>query len=108
MEMADNTSPIEVDDHEEAVTGNKSYNKHFKVAVIYNGVSERFNVRPDELVKSLLEKAIKKFGSIPNPHTLSLFNDAGEELDDNKTLEAAGVKPHDNLLLRPSTVKGGK
>ena len=29
------------------------------------------------------------------------------ELKDDQTIEASGVKPHDVLLLRPSTVRGG-
>jgi hypothetical protein len=78
----------------------------FEVEVIYNGVSKRFEVRHDELVKTLLNKALAAFGPIPNPHTLSLYKGA-EELEDGKTLEQAGVKPCDKLLLRPSKVKGG-
>jgi hypothetical protein len=41
-----------------------------------------------------------------NPHTLSLYKD-GKELADTSTIKQAGIKPHDVLLLRPSTVKGG-
>jgi hypothetical protein len=80
--------------------------EEFEVSVTYNGVKKPFEVRRNELVKTLLDKAIKEFGSPPNPHTLSLFKGT-EELQDGKTLEASGVKPHDMLLLRPSTVKGG-
>ena len=79
----------------------------FKVDVLYNGVAKHFEVRPQELVKALLEQAIKKFGPIPNAHTLSLYNAGGQELDDNQTIAAAGVKAGDQLLLRPSQVKGG-
>jgi len=79
----------------------------FKVKITYNGVTKSLEARYDELVKTLLNKAINVFGPIPQPHTLSLFNAAGDELDDNKTLEASGVKPDDTLLLRPSKVKGG-
>lgn len=79
----------------------------FEVSIIYNGVTKPFEARRNELVKTLLEKAINAFGPIPQPHTLSLFK-GGDELQDGKTLEASGVKPHDVLLLRPSKVKGGK
>jgi hypothetical protein len=78
----------------------------FKVEVIYNGVPKPFEVRHDELVKILLDKALAAFAPIPNPHTLSLYKGA-EELKDGETLEQSGVKPHDKLLLRPSKVKGG-
>jgi hypothetical protein len=78
----------------------------FKVDVFYNGVPKAFEVRHDELVKTLLDRALAAFGPIPNPHTLLLYKGA-EELDDAKTLDQSGVKPNDKLLLRPSTVKGG-
>jgi hypothetical protein len=77
-----------------------------KVEVIYNGVPKPFEVRYDELVRILLDKALAAFGPIPTPHTLSLYKGA-EELKDGETLEQSGVKPHDKLLLRPSKVKGG-
>ena len=78
----------------------------FTVEVIYNGVIKPFEVRHDELVKTLLDKALAAFGPIPNPHTLALYSGA-DELEDGQTLEQSGVKPHDKLLLRPSKVKGG-
>lgn len=79
----------------------------FNVTITYNGVNKHFTVRPDELIKTLLAKGVEKFGPIPNAHILSLFDAAGNELDDSKTIEAANVQPRDILLLRPSTVKGG-
>ena len=66
-----------------------------------------FEVRPNELVKSLLDKALAAFGPIPNPHMLSLYKGA-QELGDGKSLEQSGVRPHDQLLLRPSRLKGGE
>jgi hypothetical protein len=78
----------------------------FTVEVLYNGVKKKFEARPEETVKHLLEQAIRAFGSVPNPHTLSLYKD-GKELPDGQTLKEAGVKPHDLLLLRPGAVKGG-
>ncbi len=92
----------------EAVIEKEKHHHQFKVEVLYNGVKKQFEVRHDELVKTLLNKAINAFGPIPNPHTLSLYTAGGEELDDAKTIEAAGVKPSEVLLLRPSRVKGGK
>jgi hypothetical protein len=79
----------------------------FEVTVIYNGVPKNFEVRRDELVQRLLEQARAAFGPIPNAHLLALFTKAGVELNDNQTIEAAGVKPHEVLLMRPSTVRGG-
>lgn len=79
----------------------------FEVTVLYDGVKKKFEVRPGELVKKLLDQAIKEFGPLLNPHTLSLFTEAGEELKDEQTIKDAGIKPHELLLLRPSKVKGG-
>jgi hypothetical protein len=79
----------------------------FEVTVIYNGVPKKFEVRRDELVQRLLEQARQAFGPIQNPHLLGLFNKEGVELKDDQSIAAAGVKPHDVLLLRPSTVRGG-
>lgn len=78
----------------------------FKVEVIHNGVSRPFEVHRDELVKVLLEKAIREFGSVGEAHRQSLYKD-GKPLDDNLSLHAAGVRPGDKLLLRTNEVKGG-
>jgi len=58
-------------------------------------------------VRAILEHAIKAFGITQQPHLLSLFTEAGVELDDNLSAEKAGVKPGEKLLLRPGAVKGG-
>jgi hypothetical protein len=79
----------------------------FDILVIYNGIEKGIEVTRSETIKSVLERSIRAFGSLPNPHTLSLFTAAGQELDDTKTVESAGLKPHERLLLRPSHVKGG-
>ena len=78
----------------------------FTVEVLYDGVKKSFEVRVGETVKHLLDKAIRAFGTLPNPHTLSLYKD-GKELPDTQTIKEAGIKPCDVLLLRPSKVKGG-
>lgn len=78
----------------------------FVVKVLYNGVAKPFEVRRDELVRRLLDQARQAFGPITNPHLLGLFTKAGE-LKDDQTIQAAGVKPHEKLLLRPSAVRGG-
>jgi hypothetical protein len=80
--------------------------REFTVEILYDGVKKKFEVRAEETVKALLEKAIAAFGPLPNPHMLSLYK-GGNELSDTQTLKEAGVKPHDVLLLRPSKVKGG-
>jgi Zn-dependent metalloprotease len=78
----------------------------FEVKVLYNGVKKPFEVRLEEKVAKLREQAISTFGPITNPHLLGLFKD-GKELKDTDTIKEAGVKPCDELLLRPSEVRGG-
>jgi hypothetical protein len=78
----------------------------FQVEVVYDGIKKHFEVRLEETMKQLLDQAIRAFGPLPNPHTLSLYKD-GKELQDSQTIKDAGIKPCDVLLLRPSTVKGG-
>lgn len=90
---------------EEAIRGQEPPCE-FAVEVLYDGVRKKFEVRIDETVKQLLDKAIAAFGPLPNPHTLALYKD-GKELADSLTIKQAEIKPHDVLLLRPSTVKGG-
>jgi hypothetical protein len=80
--------------------------REFAVEVLYDGVRKKFEVRIEETVKQLLDKAIAAFGPLPNPHTLALYKD-GKELADSLTVKQAEIKPCDVLLLRPSTVKGG-
>jgi hypothetical protein len=79
----------------------------FYVTVLYNGVPKKFEVRRNELVQRLLDQARQAFGPINQPHLLALFTKDGVELKDDQSIEAAGVKPQEVLLLRPSTVRGG-
>jgi hypothetical protein len=90
----------------EAIREEEEEVRHFTVEVLYDGVRKKFEVRVEETVKQLLDKALIAFGPLPAPHALALFKD-GKELSDPLTIKEAGIKPHDVLLLRPSTVKGG-
>jgi hypothetical protein len=65
-------------------------------------------VRHEETVKQVLDRAVAAFQPLPQPHTMSLFTEAGDELKNEAlTVDQAGIHEHDKLLLRPSTVKGG-
>jgi hypothetical protein len=79
----------------------------FDVVIIYNGIKKPIKVKLDELIKTVLQKAIALFGSPPNPHLLSLFTEAGRELPEAETVKQVGLHPDEKLLLRPSAVKGG-
>ncbi len=79
----------------------------FEVKVIYNGVDKKLDIQAGETVKQVLDQAIQVFSPLPQPHLMSLFNEAGAELNDALTVDQAGIRPKDRLLLRPSQVKGG-
>ncbi len=79
----------------------------FTIAIIYNGVDKPITANPHQAVQAALQHAIDAFGTLPNAHTLALFNTNGDELDNGISIAAAGVKPGDTLLLRPSKVRGG-
>ena len=81
--------------------------KKFTIEIAYNGVTKPFHVEPHEQVAVLLKKAIETFGITQNPHLLSLFRQDGSVVPENETVERAGLKPGEVLLLRPNAVKGG-
>ena len=74
----------------------------------YNGLTKGVEISRDATVKTLLERSIAAFGNLPNAHTLALWTAAGVELtNEQQTLKDAKLKNKDELLLRPSAVKGG-
>jgi hypothetical protein len=84
--------------------------KEQKVTVIYNGVHERIDFKFEETLGVLRQRAVDAYGNIPQPHTVSLFTEAGVELGpdrDQETIRQAGIEKNDKLLLRPSKVRGG-
>jgi hypothetical protein len=81
--------------------------KKFAVEIVYNGVSKPLQVQPEEQVTALLHQAIAAFGVTQNPHLLSLFRQDGTVVPENESIERAGLKPGEVLLLRPNAVKGG-
>lgn len=84
--------------------------KQSKVRVIYNGMTEKVEFRPDETMGVLRERAVKAFGNVPTPHLLSLHTKEGVEFGpdrDQQTIRDAGIKKNDELLLRPGVVRGG-
>ena len=81
--------------------------RKFTVEIVYNGVTKPFHVEPHEQVAALLKKAIETFGITQNPHLLSLFRQDGTLVPEHETIERAGLKPGEVLLLRPNAVKGG-
>ena len=91
----------------EAIASEEHATHGFKLTVIYNGVDKEFAVKPAESVKQLFDQAVMAFGIAGNLHTLSLYTPGGQELTDALSIKDAGIKPKDELLLRPSAVKAG-
>ena len=81
--------------------------KKFVVGVVYNGVTKPIEVVPEEQVTALLKKAIAVFGITQNAHLLSLYREDGTVVPENESVERAGLRPDEVLLLRPNAVKGG-
>jgi hypothetical protein len=82
--------------------------KKFLVDVTYNGVTKPIEVQPEERITALLAQAIASFGITQNPHLLSLYREDGTVVPENESVEQAGLKPNQLLLLRPNAVKGGE
>lgn len=81
--------------------------KRFVVEIVYNGVTKPETVEQEESVIAVLQRAIAAFGITQAPHVLSLFREDGSLVPENESVERAGLKPGQVLLLRPSAVKGG-
>jgi hypothetical protein len=81
--------------------------RKFAVDVVYNGITKPLQVEPEERVAALLQRAIAVFGITQQPHLLSLFRQDGSVVPENESVERAGLKPGEILLLRPNVVKGG-
>jgi hypothetical protein len=77
------------------------------VTITFNGHDKVIAYQPQEQVEAVLNRALNDFQVQQNRHLMSLFNEAGAELNDKSSMAAAGVKPGDVLVLRQSTVKGG-
>ena len=83
------------------------HEKKFEVKVAYNGVTKKVEIEPEQPVTGLLQKAIQTFGITQNPHLLSLYREDGSLVPEDRSVEAAGLKKEEVLLLRPNAVKGG-
>jgi hypothetical protein len=74
--------------------------------VTFNGQDKEIAYQPQATVGALLEHAKQAFG-VQSNHLLGLFNQAGAELKDDQSAQAAGIVRGALLVLRQSTVKGG-
>ena len=81
--------------------------KQFTVEIVYNGITKPLVVEPEQQVTALLARAIAAFNIGQNPHLLSLYREDGTLVPENESIERAGLKPNQILLLRQNAVKGG-
>jgi hypothetical protein len=81
--------------------------KKFAIEIVYNGLTKSIHVDLEEHVSALIQKAIAAFAITQNPHLLSLYRQDGNVIPENDSVERAGIKKGDILLLRPNAVKGG-
>jgi hypothetical protein len=81
--------------------------KKFTVQIVYNGVTKSLEVELEQHITTVLQKAIALFAITQNPHLLSLFRQDGTQVPETETVERAGLKAGQVLLLRPNVVKGG-
>lgn len=79
---------------------------HLKVS--FNSREHPFNEDSDTSVGTVKTEAIRFFDAAGDPNALGLFKADNTPLDDNATLEDAGVADHSTLYLRPRRVGGGR
>ncbi|HVA22162.1 MAG TPA: hypothetical protein VNN74_08725 [Candidatus Micrarchaeia archaeon] len=81
--------------------------QHDHVVVTYNGADQSIRYEPHERVDAVLKRALDLFNIQANRHLYGLFTEANVELPDGESMEKAGVRPGQLLILRQSTVRGG-
>jgi hypothetical protein len=81
--------------------------RKFDVEIVYNGFAKPLEVELNESVSTVLQRAIAEFHITQNPHLLSLYRQDGSVVPEKESVERAGLKPCEVLLLRPNAVKGG-
>lgn len=92
--------------NQEVAVAAKSDNK-ITVEIFYNGITETVEANPRQAVNALLQHAIGAFEGVTNAHTLSLFDEAGNELSEQQSVFEAGIREGTKLALRTGAVKGG-
>jgi hypothetical protein len=91
---------------QEVAVAAKGDNK-ITVQILYNGMTKTVEANARQAVNALLQHAIGAFEGVTNAHTLSLFDEAGNELNEQQSVSEAGIREGAKLALRTSAVKGG-
>jgi len=90
------------------VTEQSVATKQFTLEIVYDGVTKPLpHVEPEQQVTAVLARAIALFNINQNAHLLSLYREDGTLVQENESVERAGLKANEVLLLRPNKVKGG-
>lgn len=78
-----------------------------RIIVTYNGLDSEIPYVPAESMQALLNQALDAFGVHNQRHVMALWTTSGVELPLEGSVQDAGVKPGEILVLRPSAVRGG-
>ena len=77
--------------------------------IAYNGVTRALeHVEPAEDVQALIQHAVALFPGAERPHVQGLFREDGSEVTPGQSVDSAGLRDQQLLLLRPRTVQGGR
>jgi len=81
----------------------------FKVVIVYNGEGKEETVQLNEIVGTVLQRALQLFHVRDRQHVYGLFKAAvgGSAIADNLTVHAAGIEKGTELYLREKQVQGG-
>jgi hypothetical protein len=88
----------------------------FKIRVTFNADDKPLEIRLEEQMAQVLIDAINLFGLTSQPHTMGLFTEANVQVagrkpdgqDIQQTVQQAGLKPGQLLVLRQVVVSGGR
>ena len=82
--------------------------KTIKLRISYNGVIRDLeHVAVASATTALLQRAIALFPNVERPHVEALFREDNSEVPATGSVEDAGLKDNEILVLRPRTVQGG-
>ena len=102
---------VEVAEHERG----ERIPESFKVRVTFNADEEHVGVQLAEQVSKLLQDSIAAFNLTAQPHTMGLFTETDVQVagrrqdgtDIQQTVQQAGLKPGQLLVLKQVVVSGG-
>ena len=82
----------------------------FKIRITHNGPVKDLEVREEEEMNTVLQRAITLFSLQRQPHQMGLFTEANVQVagpNINQTVKQAGLIPDQLLVLRQVVVEGG-